>query len=136
MNASDHSSKTHKKPRVWCDRCNKRRHTPETCWKLHGNPVNWKDSKPGERNSHLHTSNANIDDSNLFIKEQIDPILKLLKTTSSSSNPSVSLAQSSAMKKFISLMDQDLGETIGWARMIGGLYYFEKLQLVINKFKA
>ena len=24
------------KPRVWCDPCNKPRHTHETCWKLHG----------------------------------------------------------------------------------------------------
>ena len=46
------------------------------------------------KNSHLHTSNANVGDSNLFNKEKIDQILKPLKTTSPSGNPSVSLAQS------------------------------------------
>ena len=30
------------KPRVWCDHCNKPRHTRETCWKLHGKLANWK----------------------------------------------------------------------------------------------
>ncbi|KAA0038659.1 uncharacterized protein E5676_scaffold455G005590 [Cucumis melo var. makuwa] len=114
----------------------------------------------GERNSLLHTLNTNVGDSNFFSKEQIDQILKLLKTTSSSSNPIVSLAQPSnspqalscmssspwiidsrasdhmtsssslfasyslynAMEKSASSMDS--GETIGCARMIGGLYCF------------
>ncbi|KAJ9672940.1 hypothetical protein PVL29_026271 [Vitis rotundifolia] len=30
------------KPRVWCDHCNKPRHTHETYWKLHGKPADWK----------------------------------------------------------------------------------------------
>lgn len=26
----------------WCDHCNRAYHTRETCWKIHGKPVNWK----------------------------------------------------------------------------------------------
>lgn len=32
--------KTEEKPQVWCDYCNKPRHTRETCWKIHGKPPN------------------------------------------------------------------------------------------------
>lgn len=39
MKASDQSNKTHDKPRVWCDHCNKPHHTRETCWKLHAKPA-------------------------------------------------------------------------------------------------
>ena len=35
------------KPRVWCDHCNKPRHTRDTCWKIHGKPTNWKGSHDG-----------------------------------------------------------------------------------------
>ena len=30
------------KGKVWCDFCNKPRHTRETCWKLHGKTANQK----------------------------------------------------------------------------------------------
>ncbi|RVW90234.1 hypothetical protein CK203_036788 [Vitis vinifera] len=51
------------KPRVWCDHCNKPRHTHETCWKLRGKPadwkpVEWKTNKQGNSNrfpSKAHT---------------------------------------------------------------------------------
>ncbi|KAM7465852.1 hypothetical protein LguiB_013414 [Lonicera macranthoides] len=35
----NNQSRPNKKPRVWCDHCNKPRHTHETCWKLHGKPT-------------------------------------------------------------------------------------------------
>ncbi|XP_028102206.1 uncharacterized protein LOC114301453 [Camellia sinensis] len=79
------------KPRVWCDFCNKPRHTRETCWKIHGKPVNWKSSKQGEKNCGFPT--ANEADSGPFNKEQIDQLLKLIKSNSSSGTPSVLLAQ-------------------------------------------
>lgn len=43
--------KTDEWPRVWCDYCNKPRHTRETCWKIHRKPVKWKGSKPGNRST-------------------------------------------------------------------------------------
>ena len=53
----------------------------------------WKISKERERDSHQHAYNATIVDSTPFNKEQIDQIIKLLETNSSSGNSSVSLAQ-------------------------------------------
>ncbi|RVX07585.1 hypothetical protein CK203_025234 [Vitis vinifera] len=44
--ATSHNPNNQRRPydklRVWCDHCNKSRHTRETCWKLHGKPTYWK----------------------------------------------------------------------------------------------
>ncbi|RVW65751.1 hypothetical protein CK203_057721 [Vitis vinifera] len=40
--------KSDERPRVWCDFCNKPRHTRENCWKIHGKPANWK-GKTGDK---------------------------------------------------------------------------------------
>jgi len=87
--ASDQTNK----PRVWCDHCNKPRHTRETCWKIHGKPANHKSNRQGEKSIRPPASSANSAESTPFNKEQIDQILKLLKTTTTYGNPSVSLAQ-------------------------------------------
>ena len=88
------------RPRVWCDYCNKPRHTRENCWKLHGKPAHLKNGKPGERNSHV-TATANEAKTSPFSKEQMDHLLKLLKSNSTSGIPSVSLAQTgSALHTF------------------------------------
>ncbi|KAL6337350.1 hypothetical protein AAG906_036664 [Vitis piasezkii] len=50
-----------------------------------------------------------------FSKEQMDHLLKLLKSNSPSSIPSVSLAQTG----------QNSGKKIGSAKLIDGLYYFD-----------
>ncbi|KAA8531213.1 hypothetical protein F0562_005873 [Nyssa sinensis] len=47
------------KPRVWCDYCNKPRHTRENCWKLHGKPANWKSNKSGPSGSNHAVPKAN-----------------------------------------------------------------------------
>ncbi|KAG2717751.1 hypothetical protein I3760_03G190600 [Carya illinoinensis] len=44
-NASVQRSYPNQKSQVWCDYCDKPRHTQETSWKLHGKPANWKSSK-------------------------------------------------------------------------------------------
>ena len=55
------------KPRVWCDHCNKPRHTRETCWRIHVKPANWKNNKLGDKgNNHSAPPIANNVDSNLF----------------------------------------------------------------------
>ncbi|XP_044478606.1 uncharacterized protein LOC123205654 isoform X2 [Mangifera indica] len=92
VNASRNTNKkSNDKPRVWCDYCNKPRHTRETCWKLHGKPANWKGSHEGRFNKTPAAHEAN---SASFNKEQIDQILKLLKFNSgSSSAPNASVAQ-------------------------------------------
>ncbi|GMP99871.1 hypothetical protein CsSME_00047186 [Camellia sinensis var. sinensis] len=141
--AANYQRRFDDKPRVWCDFCNKPRHTRETCWKIHGKPVNWKSSKQGEKNRGFPT--ANEADSGPFNKEQIDQLLKLIKSNSSSGTPSVLLAQTG--KGFIKLTekinlnavlhvpnlacnllsDQNSGMMIGRARMLEGLYYFDEV---------
>ena len=54
-------------------------HTRETCYKLHGRPPNGRVNKPGEQNM----PTANEAESCPFGKEQLDHLLKLLKSYSS-----------------------------------------------------
>ncbi|KAL5821546.1 hypothetical protein ACOSQ3_023428 [Xanthoceras sorbifolium] len=74
------------KPKVWCDHCNKPRHTRDTCWKLHGKPANWK-----RREKSILAAYAA--DKPFFNKDQINQLLKLITPSSegSSSVPSVDL---------------------------------------------
>ncbi|XP_059665247.1 DNA polymerase I A, chloroplastic/mitochondrial-like isoform X2 [Cornus florida] len=78
--------------RVWCDFCNRPRHIRETCWKIHGKPANWKSSKPGDR-SNCSFPSANEAETGPFSKEQMDHLLKLLKSNSSLGTPSGFLAE-------------------------------------------
>ncbi|XP_052879193.1 uncharacterized protein LOC128285579 [Gossypium arboreum] len=62
----------------------------------------------------------------LFNKEQLDQVLKLLKSNSSSGIPSGSLAQTGKGKiKFQKVRGWNSGRMIGSARMIDNLYYFD-----------
>ncbi|KAM6591333.1 hypothetical protein CsatA_013938 [Cannabis sativa] len=83
--------KTDEKPRVWCDFCNKPRHTRETCWRIHGKPANWKSK--AEREKAGRTPSAHEAESSPFTKEQMNHLHALLNTTSSSSGiPTASIA--------------------------------------------
>jgi len=82
---------------VWCDHCNKPRHTwktLETQWKTR----KWKGSHEGRFNK---APTAQVTDSAFLNKEKIDQILKLLKANSgSSSAPNASVAQACNYKAF------------------------------------
>ena len=85
------TKKPDEKSRVWCDHCNKPRHTRETCWKIHGKPANWKGSHEGR---FTRTPAAHEAESVPFNKEQMDHLLKLLKSNSGSlSTPNAAIAQ-------------------------------------------
>ena len=43
--------------RPWCDHCKKHGHTKETCWKIHGKPIDWK---PSPRFSNDRDNRANL----------------------------------------------------------------------------
>ncbi|KAG6669958.1 hypothetical protein CIPAW_01G278500 [Carya illinoinensis] len=79
--------------RVWCDYCNKPRHTRETCRKLHGKPANWKSSKFGTSGSNYIAPRANEAKVNFLSVEQVDHLLQLLKSTPTSGPPTGFLAQ-------------------------------------------
>ncbi|KAH9650091.1 protein kinase domain-containing protein [Citrus sinensis] len=91
-NATRSITQQQQKSRVWCDYCNKPRHTREACWKLHGKPANWKNSK------HSRASANEVEnlEKNLS-KEQIDHLIKLLTSNPPPSTPRGSLAQTGSI---------------------------------------
>lgn len=62
-----------KNGRPWCDHCKRPGHTKETCWKIHGKPTDWK---PNAR------ANVASGDNQVFSKEQIEALQKMLQITS------------------------------------------------------
>ncbi|RVW88529.1 hypothetical protein CK203_032984 [Vitis vinifera] len=156
--------KSDERPRVWCDFCNKPRHTRENYWKIHGKPANWK-GKTGYKPGRAIIPTANEAETSPFTIEQMEHLLTLLKSNLTSSTSSVSLAHTGKglikisegidLKSVLHVpkltcnllsvcklsrdsnccvifyeshcifLDQSSGKTIGSARMINGLYYFE-----------
>ncbi|RVW35073.1 Retrovirus-related Pol polyprotein from transposon TNT 1-94 [Vitis vinifera] len=83
--------------RPWCDHCRKPGHSRETCWKIHGKPVDWKPRQPLEkegRGNHVATDEQSPQpEASPFNKEQMEmlqkllsPLLSVQSQTSSSSN--------------------------------------------------
>ncbi|XP_024026662.1 uncharacterized protein LOC112093095 [Morus notabilis] len=60
MNSGRNTTKKTDERRIWCDHCNKPRHTRETYWKIHGKPANWKGSHEGRftRNATAHEAES------------------------------------------------------------------------------
>ncbi|RVW23954.1 Retrovirus-related Pol polyprotein from transposon TNT 1-94 [Vitis vinifera] len=83
--------------RPWCDHCRKPGHSRETCWKIHGKPVDWKPRQPLEkegRGNHVAIDEQSPQpEASPFNKEQMEmlqkllsPLLSVQSQTSSSSN--------------------------------------------------
>ncbi|XP_048227620.1 uncharacterized protein LOC125369433 isoform X2 [Ricinus communis] len=89
--ASDHmtSCSSEDKSNLHCDYCGRSHHTQEKCWKLHGKPSNGRAKKSYEQNMLA----ANEAGSSPFSKEQLNQLLKLLKSCPSSNAPIGSMAQ-------------------------------------------
>ncbi|KAK3037893.1 hypothetical protein RJ639_032123 [Escallonia herrerae] len=87
-----------KKKRPWCDHCKKSWHTRETCWKIHGKPLNWK-KKNGSDNRAFQVSNEgnqgqqSTQEASPFTKEQQEHLYTLFQSPHFQVNPSYSLAQ-------------------------------------------
>ncbi|RVW13652.1 Retrovirus-related Pol polyprotein from transposon TNT 1-94 [Vitis vinifera] len=62
--------------RPWCDHCRKPGHSRETCWKIHGKPVDWKPRQPLEkegRGNHVATDEQSPQpEASPFNKEQME----------------------------------------------------------------
>ena len=95
------------KLRVWCDHCNKPRHTHETYQKLHGKPTNWKPvewktNKQGDSNR--FPAKAHAVETPSLSKEQLDQLLQLLKPAPlTPGTPIASLTQSGSLSCAYSL---------------------------------
>ncbi|RVW47126.1 Retrovirus-related Pol polyprotein from transposon RE1 [Vitis vinifera] len=83
--------------RPWCDHCRKPGHSRETCWKIHGKPVDWKPRQPLEKEgqgNHVATDEQSPQlEASPFNKEQMEmlqkllsPLLSVQSQTGSSSN--------------------------------------------------
>eukprot|EP00261_Vitis_vinifera_P031451 XP_019072694.1 PREDICTED: uncharacterized protein LOC109121825 isoform X1 [Vitis vinifera] len=83
--------KSDERPQVWCDFCNKPRHTRENCWKIHGKPANWK-GKTSDKPGRAIIPTANEAETSPFTTEQMEHLLALLKSNLTSDTSSVSLA--------------------------------------------
>ncbi|KAI3461793.1 hypothetical protein Pfo_018456 [Paulownia fortunei] len=112
--------KNDEKPGVWCDHCNKPRHTRKTCWKVHGKPDNWK---PKHKRKQPTVNEA---ESNPFSKEQIDQLLELLKSNPIGGTSNCSLAYT----------ELELGTTIGSARSTMDYNILMRPPCVIKQLKA
>ncbi|KAG6492095.1 hypothetical protein ZIOFF_047045 [Zingiber officinale] len=84
--------KPEEKSVLWCDFCNKPRHTRETCWTIHDKPANFK-GKSGEKNGRIFpTANEAMTTASTITKEHLEQLLALLTSNPSSSTPNVSVA--------------------------------------------
>ncbi|KAL5779663.1 hypothetical protein ACOSQ2_010400 [Xanthoceras sorbifolium] len=71
-----------RKGRPWCDHCHKHGHSKDTCWKLHGNPTDWKPpsrfSNNKERQGHTAATDSGTPSTpSLFSQEQLDLLQKM-----------------------------------------------------------
>ncbi|KAK2455680.1 hypothetical protein QL285_003107 [Trifolium repens] len=76
----------------WCDYCHKPRHTREICWKLHGKPAHMKNGKPGPRPPRSVPTTHGVEKTTLN-NDRVEELIRLLKSSSLSGIPNVSLAQ-------------------------------------------
>lgn len=98
--AADHNNRSNSrradpKANLWCDHCQKPRHTKDTCWQLHGKPASMPQRNPNQRRSsrNFTPSRAHIADTKPsgqpFTKEQSDWLHQLLQTAKTESSGDV-----------------------------------------------
>ncbi|KAG6742683.1 hypothetical protein POTOM_053605 [Populus tomentosa] len=110
---SDSDGDRRKKP--WCDHCKKPWHTKETCWKIQGQPQNFK-KKNGNDGRAFQTMSEDSQGPQInsempnFTKEQLGHMYKLFQSPQFS-NPSCSLAQQGNKK--IKIVDGSLSAIAG-----------------------
>lgn len=77
------SDNKQKGERPWCEHCRKVGHIKDTCWKLHGKPVDWKSRHRNDHNSKAYVANVASDnsitsESTPFSKEQNEALQKII----------------------------------------------------------
>ncbi|KAJ4715364.1 hypothetical protein OWV82_013731 [Melia azedarach] len=95
------------KGHLWCDHCRKPGHYKETCWKIHGKPLNWKPKSWGDRESHGNVAATtsptaegknDTSESAPFTKAQLEVLQKLLSQSSNSTQPTTQGTRMLAMR--------------------------------------
>lgn len=87
-----HTYNNRPKGRPWCEHCKKPGHVKETCWKIHGKPLDWKANRNIDREARANTTTV-ATQSTPFTKEQIDALQQMIAATI---QPSVATKNSSA----------------------------------------
>lgn len=79
---------------LWCDHCQKSNHNKENCWRIHGKPAGWKDSRSNRKNSRGYQAanpevsqprNTESSSSVSLSKEQVEQLLKMLSPSANNS---------------------------------------------------
>ena len=97
--------------RVWCIYCHKPRHIRNACWKIYGKPPNLKNNKFSTIHSrgfqvvgeNQLTTNTGESKSQLFTKEQLEQLYRLLNQSQSLPNPSSFSSSSQKGNNFTAL---------------------------------
>ncbi|GAV65306.1 hypothetical protein CFOL_v3_08821 [Cephalotus follicularis] len=101
-NPTQKAKETMDRDQIKCDHCGKTRHTKETCWKLHGRPIQGRGGKrmgPPRSPAHFSETTEFIPNSDVdhLSKENVQALKQLvsqLETSSSSAMPSSNFAHS------------------------------------------
>ncbi|RVW59858.1 Retrovirus-related Pol polyprotein from transposon RE1 [Vitis vinifera] len=112
--------------RPWCDHCRKSGHSRETCWKIHGKPVDWKPRQPLEkegRGNHVATDEQSPQlEASPFNKEQMEmlqkllsPLLSVQSQTGSSSNQVIG---SGTLAHKVRIADGSLSKVVGTGSVV------------------
>ncbi|KAL6315942.1 hypothetical protein AAG906_013776 [Vitis piasezkii] len=125
--------------RPWCDHCKKSGHSRETCWKIHGKPVDWKPRQQLEkegRGNHVATDEQSPQpEASPFNKEQMEMLQTHLLFCQAAHLPTADgslskVANSSVVLSRILLSTLfslfGFGKTIGNAEECSGLYILKE----------
>lgn len=112
-NSRGESRSQKKSGNSWCDYCQRSNHSRDKCWKLHGKPDNWKDTRNNRRDSRGlqvttdTTSRTNDNNFNFSLsKEQMEKLYQVLNAQSSNQNQSTAQGQQSQPASGTSLLAQ------------------------------
>ena len=100
--------------RTYCEHCKKLGHTKDTCWALHGKPVDWKPKQPNKAHSHQASTETQADKTPTkicqstssvgFNSDQLAKLYELFSNFQASGQSSTTLSSSSLAKKGTSLI--------------------------------
>ncbi|XP_028800080.1 uncharacterized protein LOC114755370 [Neltuma alba] len=76
---SQTSESSKRKGNKWCNHCNKKGHTRDECWKLHGKPTHGKQQQRRDGKSHHTSSEERGDDGDRLTREELQMLRKMLE---------------------------------------------------------
>ena len=87
MKTSNSSKGESQKDKPQCEHYNKPHHTKETCWKIHGKPLNWKPKNQRKVNQAIYWGEAEIEKSTNLILFAVESWISFLTIIDTLSHP-------------------------------------------------